>query len=101
MDGATLPLNAAILRNKSAVRDDLRVSTVTTSFLPFERSAPIPVCVYKYITSHLAEAFYGQPRDTLLERRIPTEEDQFKIGALLPLRTSERAIALMEMTPYD
>jgi len=56
MDGATLPLNAAILRTTSAVRDDLRVSTVTTTFLPIERSAPISVCVYTYSSSNLEEA---------------------------------------------
>jgi hypothetical protein len=35
--------------------------------LLLERSAPIPVCVYTNTSSILAEAFYGQPRDTLLE----------------------------------
>jgi hypothetical protein len=39
-----------------AKSDDLRVSKVTTTFLPIERSAPIPVCVYTYSSSNLEEA---------------------------------------------
>jgi hypothetical protein len=58
--------------------DDLRVSTVTTSFLPIERSAPISVCVYTYSSGILEEAqlqkhftyTYGYPTiDTLLQTR--------------------------------
>jgi hypothetical protein len=41
-----------------AKSDDLRVSIVTTSFLPIERSAPISVCVYTYSSSILEEAHF-------------------------------------------
>jgi hypothetical protein len=47
--------------------------------------------VYTFSSSNLAEAFYGQPRDTPLERRIPTEVDQSTIEALLTPRTSRQA----------
>jgi hypothetical protein len=56
MDRATLPLNAAILRTKSAVRDDLRVSTVTTTFLPIVQSASTSIGVYTDSSSNLEEA---------------------------------------------
>jgi len=43
-----------------AKSDDLRVSTVTTTILLFERSAPISVCVYTYSSSNLEEAHWQQ-----------------------------------------
>jgi len=57
IDGVTLPLNAAISWIKGEDRDILRVSAVRTTILLFERSAPIPVWVYIYRSSNLAEAF--------------------------------------------
>jgi len=72
-------------------RDDFKVNTVMTTMLLFERSAPIPVCVYTNSSSNLAEAFYSQPRDILLKRRISTEEDLSTNQALLVLGTSARA----------
>jgi len=46
------------IENQGEVRDDLRVSTVTTTILLFERSAPISVCVYTYSSSNLEEAHW-------------------------------------------
>ena len=44
------------MANQRRSRDDLRVSTVRTTFLPIERSSPISVCVYTYSSSNLEEA---------------------------------------------
>jgi len=80
---------------KAKSRDDLRVSIVTTSFLLFEWSAPIPVCVYTYSSSILEEAHLQKhlviPTDTLLVRWISTEEDLSTNEALLLPWTSTRA----------
>ena len=46
------------IENQRRSRDDLPVSTVTTTFLPSERSAPISVCVYTYSSSNLEEAHW-------------------------------------------
>jgi hypothetical protein len=56
MDGVILPLNRQYREPKVMSRDDLRVSTVTTTFLLSERSAPISVCVYTYSSSNLEAA---------------------------------------------
>ena len=112
MDGATLPLNAAILRTKSAVRDDLRVSTVTTTFLPIEQSAPIPICVYTYSSSNLEEAHFQKHSTANLRLLIPTEEDPARKkctygGDTLRLTHSyrherlDKRSALTQKTPYD
>jgi len=39
--------------------------------------------------------------DTLLEQRIPTDEDQSTIEALLPPKRLPKRSALTEKTPYD
>jgi len=51
-----LPLNRQYREPMAKSRDELWVSTVTTTFLLFERSAPISVCVYTYSSSNLEEA---------------------------------------------
>jgi len=74
MDGVTLPLKEAISRIK-AKSDEFRVSTVTTTILLIERSAPIPVCLYTYSSSNLEEAHLQKHSTANLRLLIPTEED--------------------------
>jgi len=76
---------------KAKARDNFWVSTLASTCLPFEWSAPIPVCVYTYSSSNLTEVFYSQPRDTLLERRRPMENDLSLNGGLIAPGTSVRA----------
>jgi len=91
MGRVTLPLDAAISRIKGEVRDDLRVSTVTTTFLPIERSAPYSVCVYTYSSSNLEEAHLQKHSTANLQLLIPMEDGLPTNEALLLARTSPRA----------
>jgi hypothetical protein len=109
MDRVIIPLNRQYREPKAMSRADLRVSTVTTTFLPIERSAPASISVYSYSSSNLEEAHlrkhstatytYGYITrvkhaygDRLYYKRNPsTEEDQPMWEALLPPRTSARA----------
>jgi hypothetical protein len=112
MDGVTLPLKEAISKSKAKSRDDLRVSEVTTTFLPIERSAPVSVCVYTDSSSNLEEARFQKHSTANLRLLIPTEEDLARMkctygGDTLRLthsyrheRLHERS-ALTEKTPYD
>jgi len=89
MDEVLLPQNVAISKTKGEVRDVLRVRTVTTTILLFERSAPSQfACTPTALATSkmpLAEAFYSHPTNEAL---------------LLP-RTSAKRSALTEKTPYD
>jgi len=112
MDGVTLPLNAVILRTKSAVSDDLRISTVTTTFLPIEQSAPIPICIYTYSSSNLEEAHFQKHSTANLRLLIPTEEylaqtkctcggDTLRLTHSYRHERLDKQSALTEKTPYD
>jgi hypothetical protein len=57
-NGVILPLNRQHREPMAKSRDELRVSTVTTTFLLFERSAPISVFVYTYSSSNVEEAHW-------------------------------------------
>jgi len=72
------------IENQGEVRDDFRVSTVTTTFLRIEPSAPISVCVYTYGSRNLEEAHMQKHSTANLRLLIPTEEDLSTIQALLP-----------------
>ena len=112
MDRVILPLNAAISWIKGEVRDVLRVSTVMTTILLFEGSAPIPVCVYTYSSSNLEEAHLQKHSRANLRLLVPTEEDLARTkctyrGDTLRIKHSychehlHKRSALMEMTLHD
>ena len=109
---------------KAKSRDNFRVSTVTTTILLFERSAPIPVCVYTYSSCNLEEAHLQKHSTANLRLLITTEEDLATNEALLPPQPSaqtkcpyggdnlrlmhpyrhewlDKRSALTEKTPYD
>jgi len=56
MDGVILPMNGQYREPKAKARDDSWVSTVMTTFLLIESSAPTSIGVYTYSSSNLEEA---------------------------------------------
>jgi len=79
------------IEDQGPSRDNLRVSTVTSTFLPIEWSAPISVCVYTYSSSILEEAQLQKHSTANLRLLIPTEEDLSTHEALLLPWTSAQA----------
>jgi hypothetical protein len=75
MDGVTAPLNAAISKTKGGVKRRFPSQHSYDYILLFERSAPIPVCVYTYSSSNLEEAHLQKHSTANLRLLIPTEED--------------------------
>jgi len=73
---------------KANIRDNVRVGTVTTIAVLFDRRAPIPDYLCTNSSRNLADAFYSQPRDKHFERRLPTWVDLCVKIALLPSRPS-------------
>jgi len=94
------------IENQGEVRDDLRASKVTTTFLPIERSAPSQfACTPTALATSKKSTCGGMVRllipDTLLERRIPTDEDQSMNEALSRQERLHEGSALTEKKPYD
>ena len=69
------------IENQRRSRDDLPVSTVMTTFLPIERSAPISVCMSTHSSTNLEEAHLQKHSTANLWLLIPTEEDLSTIEA--------------------
>jgi len=67
------------IENQVEVGDDFRVSAIMTTILSIWMrctyfSLHVHLQLLQHLRSPLVEAFYGQPRDTLLGQRIPTQE---------------------------
>jgi len=75
IDVVTISLSEARLQIKDKVCSDWHVSTVTTSFLPIDQSAPISVGLYTNSSSSLEETYLQKHCVANLQLLISTEKD--------------------------
>jgi len=94
------------IENQGEVRDDLRASNVTTTFLPIQHSAPSQFdCTPTALATSKKPSCGGMVQllipDTILERKIRTDEDESTNEALSLYERLPQRSALTEKSAYD